>query len=113
MNMHGSHTYYVYVKSVSQLAVQIKLNQTWKSTTVDDFAILTQKNLEVNNTTEINLRPGSRRDLNESHRLKVAISSIRVDAAKLWNVATASITKETNKSKQKQEILKFCKTLRI
>ena len=69
--------------SVHQLAGQIKLNETWKTIETDDYANQMQRNVEVNETTGINLRPGSRRELNKWHKLKVAKSSFRVDAAKL------------------------------
>ena len=45
----------------------------------DDYAIQMERNLEVTNTAGINLRHRSRRELNKSHRLKVAESSSRVD----------------------------------
>ena len=89
--------------SVNQMAGQIKLNETWKSMKTD--AIQMQRNVKSNETRGINLRPGSRRELNQSHRLKVAKSSFRVDPAKLWNVPTEHIAK--------REITKFSKTLSI
>ena len=47
--------------SVNQLAGQIKLNETWKSKRMDDYAIQMERNAEVNSTTGINLIPRSRK----------------------------------------------------
>ena len=67
----------------------------------DNYANQMERNVEVDNTTGINLRSGSRTKLNEHIRRKVAKSSFRVDAAKLWNLAADLITRETTKNKAK------------
>ena len=99
--------------SVNQLAAQIKITEVWKSVYREGYSI----KLDPYNKD----RPLSNHDLwiiqnrvfNDSARLKIGSHSFNIDAARLWNLAPASIREATTITMAKSAIKKHVKTFPV
>ena len=101
--------------SVNQLAAQIKLTEVWKSKNVENYAI----SLDPYNPPQPDsepgqsLRPRPNRIYNDSSRLAISKHSFNIDAARLWNLAPATLTSALTLSAAKAAILAHVKSLPI
>ena len=99
------------LRSVNQLAAQIKLVETWKSLNVPDYPIVLEPYNQENASSNAELRPRPTRIFNDSCRLQLAKSSFNVDAARLWNLAPEKIKTAKNIFAAKAAITEYVKNL--
>lgn len=97
--------------SVNQLAATIKLTETWKSVNIQNYPTSLIKTKEISSMREV--RGGTRRQFEETARLKVSKMSFVYDAAKLWNNAPQTIKECKTLLSAKREIKNYCRTLPI
>ena len=97
--------------SVNQLAATIKLTETWKSVNIQNYPTRLITTKEISSTREV--RGGTRRQFEETARLKVSKMSFVYDAARLWNNAPQTIKECKTLASAKREIKKYCRTLPI
>ena len=101
--------------SVNQLAAQIKLTKVWKAKNQVDYAISLEpyRPAQPGLTPVHSLRPKTNRVYDDSSRLVISKQSFNIDAARLWNLAPASVTRTITLGTVKSAILKHVKYLPI
>ena len=93
--------------SVNHLAAQIKLIEVWKSINVEGYPLTLDPYTNPHRTVTIKLRPQTNRTFEDSSRLKISSQSFCTDAARLWNLAPATIKTATTLTGAKTSILKY------
>ena len=95
-------------------AAQIKLTETWKASNDDQYPVKMRKERRTDEEASMrSVRTGTRREMEEGGRLKIAQDSFTRDAGKLWNSAPNSIREAKSISGAKKAIKEYCKTLPI
>ena len=78
--------------SVNQLAAQIKLTEVWKAINREGYPIQLEPYNNHLTQSGLRLRPKLDRVFNDTSRLRLAESRFNIDAARVWNAASADIT---------------------
>ena len=99
--------------SVNQLAVEIKLTETWKSINDPIYPIKIDRNRMGGEETNRVMRPGTSRELKDNARTKIGENSFCISAGKLWNQAPQKIKEAATISQAKKLIKEYCKTMPI
>ena len=97
--------------SVNQLAAMVKLVEVWKSVNLVEYPIQLLKSKE--NRSDREVRMGTRRQFEESAKMRVSKASFTYDAAKLWNQAPQTIKDSKSLISAKKAIKNYCKSLPI
>ena len=99
--------------SVNQLAAQVKLVEVWKSQNDPKCPIKMKRKMLTEEERTRSLRPGTRRDLVEDCRTRLAKSSFGKDASRIWNQAPEKIKEAKSLLTAKRRIKEHCKLLPV
>ena len=79
------------ILSVNQVAAQIKLTKVWKSINNEKYPINMKKKWDGAQEERKELRPESRRELEEGGKTRMAKESFVRNRVRIWNQALLSI----------------------
>ena len=99
--------------SVNQLAAQVKLVEVWKAQNDPKCPIKMTKKIVSEEGRTRNLRPGTRREMVEDSKTKLAKSSFEKDASRIWNQAPEKIKEAKSLFSAKRLIKEHCKQLPV
>ena len=101
------------LSSVNQLAGEIKLMETWKSTHLPEYPFRMVPNNHHVPVTDRILRPNSIKVWKDTTKSKTGGESFCFDTAKLWNNISHEIKNASSIGIARNAIKKFAKTIEI
>ena len=99
--------------SVNQVAAQIKLTEAWKAVNDEKYPVSMKRVEQGNHDGRREVRPETRRGLEEGGRTKIARESFVRDAGRIWNQAPTQIKTAKTIEEAKRKIKEYCKALPI
>ena len=99
--------------SVNQLAIEVKLTETWKSVWDPIYPVRLDGNRKEGGENNRILRPESTRQLKDYARTKIGENSFCISAAKLWNKTPLEIREAPTLNQAKKMIREYSRTMPI
>ena len=101
--------------SVNQLAIEVKLIETWKSLNINDYPtkMYPMKSETQTANSDRVLRESSIRDLKDNAKTETGQKSFCISAAKIWNNIPKEIKSAKTLNNAKRLIKIYCKSLPI
>ena len=89
------------------------MTETWKSINLNNYPIKLKDNKDWQNQPDMQLRPSSMRQFDESSRTLIGETSFCTSTAKIWNHTPQKIKDAKTLPIAKKAIKNYCKTLTI
>ena len=92
--------------SINQLAVEVKLFETWKAVQLDNYPtkMYPGNRITTSGNSDRNLRSNPNRELKDFAKTKIGEGSFCINAGKIWNKAPMNIRTSTNINEAKRLI---------
>ena len=101
--------------SINQLAIEVKLIETWKSLNIDGYPTKVYPMKSENQTSSCDriLRESSIRTLKDNAKTEIGQNSFCISAAKIWNTVPKEIKEAKTLLSAKKLIKNHCKRFPI